>query len=263
MKPNFLLLRLFFMGVIFLSMPVFAKSTANQIEQALNEYYGKMSPEHHCWMVKKEDSGNVANYCVKVNKIIQKKIGNANYFYILTTGDVYPQSDESHGTPGFVGVFLLKEQNDQLHAIATAPKLSYGDSGEAPHTQFELVQIGDDYFAWIFQDVGSNQGYTQGYYAILAPHKNRFVEIAMDLPALYDNAGVVPDIEKQKNDLKYTLTVVPNDSKTDLYPLKVKVTGIFADKSYETECLINFSKEKWGYFPCEKLKKLPPLIDKY
>jgi hypothetical protein len=214
-------------------------------ERILTSIYGKFDNKLNCWIYITDDG----RFCFKIDKTDEITTKNGKRRYILATANLIDEQGEpsgSHYLGGFIGAFVVEEQDGNINLIAGDKGILMGAWGAAP-TNWNFIKLGpDNYWGWQNTTGFTGQGITESLYTILAPYGKGIRELAM-IPSGISNEGACanPSCEESIDSL---LEIDDSLVREKVFPLQITVTGkvkgkILAPKKY----VIPFDTKKWSY----------------
>jgi hypothetical protein len=241
--------KLFYLILILFSSPVFAvyltdSSEARGIAIAtMNQQYGKENyrEKYDCWLLKDEEENL---HCLAVQRADTISDGDSFRLFILVSSITDYDSSEinySNADTGVLAAFLLEKEEDGSwsHKATTKIISSHGEAGYTGASDAKFVELGINYYGWIFEQGTATQGYSKYNFVILAPKDNEFVNLNSNLPA---SCGE-PSPQAQP---VYKIEIVQNNKKAQIYLIKLKeYRGNKMTNSY----MVGFDYKKWQYNP--------------
>jgi hypothetical protein len=208
------------------------------VKAAMTARYGaaEESPAPDCWRYLHPEYGR---YCVRPVK--EEWIGarGARRLYLLAGGvpmraDGTIDPSPAHVLPGLVGAFLVTvDASGRPKFLAGTDAFMFGSFGESGAVEARLVKVGSDYHAWVFSSGGTWQGVSVGWYHILAPRGDRFVDLSK-----------IPTIREEDQAHRYSIEFVPAPS--HVYALTVTQLADAADTK-PRRFVVPFNYRDWRY----------------
>ena len=208
------------------------------VKAAMTARYGaaEVPPAPYCWRYIHPEYGR---YCVR--PLQEEWIGarGTRRLYLLAGGvpmraDGTIDPSPAHVLPGLVGAFLVTvDASGRLKFLAGTDAFMFGSFGESGAFEARLVKVGSDYHAWVFSSGGTWQGVSVGWYHILAPHADRFVDLSK-----------IPTIREEDQAHRYSIEFVPAPS--HVYALTVTQLSDAADTK-PRRFVAPFNYRDWRY----------------
>jgi hypothetical protein len=208
------------------------------VKAAMTARYGAAEglPAPGCWRYVHPQYGC---YCVRPLKEEWVGARGTHRLYLLTSGvptrvDGTIDPSPAHVLPGLVGAFLVTvDASGRRTFLAGTDAFMFGSFGESGAFEARFVKVGSDYQAWVFSSGGTWQGVSVGWYHILAPHGDRFVDLSRIPTIREDDQAHRYSIEFVSAPSRvYALTVTrPSDEGTK--PKRFEVPFNYRDWRYE------------------------------
>ncbi len=239
-----------FVLTLFMPLAVQAELSA---EAVLNQVYDAYDKKHECWLATDNEE---QLYCMKLDHSAKINTATGQRLYVLVAGDWIDEQGENtagHANSGLVGAFVVEEQQGKPVILHGNAQIAIGSSGIAP-TDWIFVKLGyEDYWGWHNITGWTGQGYTFGYYAILAPYGKSIRNlIPSGFIQNYDDAGACSEDEKicatKTTEIESALAFDSSQSHAKVFPLQLTVTGTEKGKILKTKVwTIPFDSKTWSY----------------
>ncbi|MGV6810130.1 MAG: hypothetical protein ACWA5U_09670 [bacterium] len=218
------------------------------IQEKITRFYSEYDKKRQCWVAKDQYDSNL-HYCLKIEKIKVIKTDQGKRHYILLSGEILDEQQESassHASSGLVAAFIFQE-NQLIAHNAYYPLGSFGKPPEG----WSMIKLSEnDYWAWFNTWGDCHFGHCGGRYVLLAPYEKSIKNIA-DFTSDYSDSGTGKFENGGGTELESTLivdTTQQAEKNTGIYPLKINIKGLNAGKAVQkTEWIIPFNRKKWGY----------------
>lgn len=213
-------------------------------KQLLDKAYGKYNKKLGCWHTIATDQNGEQKYCMKLGRIDKVQVGTVNRYYVLALGGIVDDEGKpsgSHANTGMVGAFVMEVQNGEQVNIASNSTIQMGASGEAP-ASWKFVKFGSaDYWGW--QTISGDCHFGECYdnYILLAPYGKSIRDLT---------GGAIGSLssDRESTSISVNLAIDSSQSKSQVFPLMLTVTGEFNDQKMPIKNLIiPFDTKKWRY----------------
>jgi hypothetical protein len=249
---NWLMKNLCKISILMLLIPSAAQAELSA-EAVLNQVYDSYDKKHDCWLTTDNEK---QRYCMKLDHSAKIDTAAGQRLYVLAAGDWIDAQGENtagHGNSGLVGAFVVEEQQGKPVILHSNAQITMGSFGIAP-TGWVFVKLGaEDYWGWHNITGWTGQGYTFGYYAILAPYGKSIRNlIPDDFIQNYDDRGACSEDEKtcatSTAEIESALAFDSSQIDANVFPLRLTVTGKDNGKTLEAKVwTIPFDKKTWSY----------------
>ena len=181
---------------------------------------------------------------MKLGRIDKVELEAANRYYVLALGDIVDDEGKpsgSHANTGMVGAFVMEIQNGEPIAIASNSTMQMGSFGNAP-TSWKFVKLGStDYWGWQTASGDCHFGECYDNHILLAPY-------GKNIRDLTGGAIASTSSDKESTSISVELAIDSSQSKAQVFPLLLTVTGEFNDKKVPTKNLtVPFDTKAWRY----------------
>lgn len=206
----------------------------------MNQQYSKESyvEKYHCWLVNDEEN----THCLAIQRADTVYVEGKQRLFILISNITDVSIDGvlyGHPSTGVLAAFLLEKEEDGSWSYKASSKIiqSGGSMGETGAFDARFVELGVNYYGWIFSQGYYQQGYQKFDYVILGVKDNEFVNLVDKLPASCGKPK--PQIE-----LEYKIQIVNKNKNSQIYP--IKLNEFKADKMTNSYT-VGFNYAKWKY----------------
>lgn len=213
------------------------KVASSQIDaivvEIMNQQYEDHNAEGNCWNFKYRDGEQDVDYCMAPAKPeLVGQFGRTMYLRVSNRTDADGAFDAT--TPGLMGAFQVAiESNGQWRYVAKSSALPFGTLGYCGCDKAKFVQLGIDYYGWVFTSGGTWQGATVSNHEVVAPHEGIFKDLSD-----------VPEIREDDQDSIYSIEVAAEPRQGGMKSLKVTKT---MSGKVQAERLIPFDQARWEY----------------
>lgn len=211
------------------------------IKAVMDDQYGQTyDAKHGCWAYSYSGGeADAADYCMRPGKPEVVDVGGSKILYFSASSATDIRDNPSYGysqaQPGLMGAFKIRLGGKQGWTfVAMEPAMTFGSAGECGCRDAKLEKLSNkgDY-GWVFTSGGVWQGTVVSNYSIVTAVKNEFLDVSK-----------IPQIREADQDVRYEITVLPDPSAPDLYPLKVVKSKA---RSGIAEFVVPFDSKKTRY----------------
>lgn len=158
------------------------KDATLAVKELLTKHYGsKMDKQNKCliydFTADAEYGAEKQPYCVRVVSADFKLLNQIPTLYLTVAGDTV--KDASRVELGLGGLFILQRKEKEWKTIAKNPYIASGGAGRSQMTDYKLIDIGQNKYAWLGEECASGAGgETSCQIHIYAPMKQNITLIA-------------------------------------------------------------------------------------
>lgn len=215
-------------------------------KQLLSKVYGEYNEKFDCWHTVATDQNGEQKYCMKLGRIDKVKLETANRYYFLALGNIVDDEGKpsgSHVNTGMVGAFVMEIRNGEPITIASNSAIQMGSFGNAP-TSWKFVKLGStDYWGWQTASGDCHFGECYENHILLAPYGKNIRDLTGGAIG-----GSSTSRDKESTSISVELAIDSSQSKAQVFPLLLTVTGEFNDKKVPTKNLtVPFDTKAWRY----------------
>lgn len=203
------------------------------VAEIMDQQYGNArNAVGQCWEYTYGAPDAETDYCMQPAKAEVVPTRDGYGLYLRTSNKLDAGDAFDAVSPGLMGAFEVAiDRNGQWRYVAKSPALPFGTMGYCGCDKAKFVQLGSDYYGWMFSSGGTWQGITVANHEIVAPRGDAFEDVSE-----------VPEIRESGQDVSYAVEVMAD--RGDIFPLKV--IRIVSGRR-DGEMIVPFDKVRWAY----------------